>query len=93
MWTLLITALRGSLGPFLVLFIQFLKARRADDHRLLDFALGEMRTMEKLTIPADEKYAIAFKDLLAYGKELGIDLGSAGVDAILALVLPSARAK
>lgn len=91
MWTLIWTAVRGSLGPFLVLFIAFLRERRADDPRLLAFALKTMQDLEKLNLSGSEKKKAILSSLLRYAGELGLDIGAAGADSVIQLVLPRAR--
>ena len=93
MWTLIWTAMKGSLGPFLVLFIKFMKERRADDPRLLSYTLDEMTRLEGLNLSGDEKYKAVFSSLLSYAGRLGLDIGAAGADTIIQLVLPTVRAE
>ena len=93
MWTLIWTAMKGSLGPFLVLFIRFPKERRADDPRLLSYALAEMQRLEGMNITGGEKKRAIFSSLLSYAGTLGLDIGAAGADTIIQLVLPTVRAE
>jgi len=93
-WGLLMTIFTSTqFREILDYFLKDLNARRADDPRLLDFAQVIMTNLQNTPLTGMQKYTAAFGEIGDYAKTLGIEIGEAGVDSLIQLLLPTVKAQ